>query len=156
MNYSSDGSRLAVASNDCKIYIYATRDNFARVSLVTGHQSFVTQVDFSTDATYLQSADGARALMFADTATGVQIPSESQGSAASDSRSLMGFHPAQACISIGKRPLSSTGNIYFRVLGPLDASSNNGTSVPYVLPPCMEAFFSGETHPPNACASSHR
>lgn len=76
VNYSSDGSRLAVASNDCKIYVYATRDGFAKLSTIACHQSFVTHVDFSADGSYIQSADGARSLLFADAATGIQIPSE--------------------------------------------------------------------------------
>lgn len=76
MNYSADGARLAVASNDCKIYVYAARDGFAKLSTVAMHQSFVTHVDFSVDGLYVQSADGARSLLFADAATGIQIPSE--------------------------------------------------------------------------------
>lgn len=78
INYSADGSRLAVAANDCKIYVYATRDGFAKLSVITSHQSFVTHVDFSADGTYVQSADGARSLLFADAATGILIPSENR------------------------------------------------------------------------------
>ncbi|CAN0334019.1 unnamed protein product, partial [Laminaria digitata] len=76
VNYSSDGTRLAVASNDCKIYVYATRDGFSKLSTISTHQSFVTHVDFSLDGNYIQSADGARSLLFADAATGLLIPSE--------------------------------------------------------------------------------
>lgn len=82
LNYSEDGTRLAVASNDCKIYVYATRDGFAKLCTISTHQSFVTQVDFSTDGNYIQSADGARSLLFADAATGMLIPSEQFISAA--------------------------------------------------------------------------
>lgn len=77
LNYSADGFRLAVASNDCKIYIYATRDGYAKLSTISSHQSFVTHVDFCIDGNYLQSADGAHSLLFADAATGILIPSES-------------------------------------------------------------------------------
>lgn len=73
-----------MASNDCKIYIYAAKDSFARLSIVTSHQSFVTHVDFSRDGSYLQSVDGARALLFADAATGIEIPSESMGTASKE------------------------------------------------------------------------
>ncbi|CAB1119500.1 unnamed protein product [Ectocarpus sp. CCAP 1310/34] len=75
VNYSSDGARLAVASNDCKVYIYATKDGFTKLSTIASHQSFVTHVDFSSDGNYVQSADGASSLLFADAATGIQIPS---------------------------------------------------------------------------------
>lgn len=76
VNYSNDGARLAVASNDCKIYIYAARDSFAKLSIVASHQSYVTHVDFSADGSFVQSVDGARVLMFAEVTSGVQIPSE--------------------------------------------------------------------------------
>eukprot|EP00752_Nemacystus_decipiens_P008508 g7598.t1 len=75
VNYSADGGRLAVASNDCKVYVYAAKDGYAKLSTIASHQSFVTHVDFSSDGNYVQSADGAGALLFADAATGIQIPS---------------------------------------------------------------------------------
>ncbi|CAM9709664.1 unnamed protein product, partial [Hapterophycus canaliculatus] len=75
VNYSTDGARLAVASNDCKVYIYAATDGYAKLSTIASHQSFVTHVDFSSDGNYVQSADGAGSLLFADAATGIQIPS---------------------------------------------------------------------------------
>lgn len=46
------------------------------MSTITSHQSFVTHVDFSVDGNYVQSADGAGSLLFADAATGIEIPSE--------------------------------------------------------------------------------
>lgn len=57
------------------IYVYATLDGFAKLSTISSHQSFVTHVDFSADGHYVQSADGARSLLFADAATGILIPS---------------------------------------------------------------------------------
>ncbi|CAM9158468.1 unnamed protein product, partial [Scytosiphon promiscuus] len=75
VNYSIDGARLAVASNDCKVYIYAATDGYAKLSTIASHQSFVTHVDFSSDGNYVQSADGAGSLLFAVAATGIQIPS---------------------------------------------------------------------------------
>lgn len=66
--------------NPCRslqIYVYAAKDGFAKLSTITSHQSFVTQVDFSVDGNYVQSADGAGSLLFADAATGIEIPSES-------------------------------------------------------------------------------
>ncbi|CAM9871701.1 unnamed protein product, partial [Discosporangium mesarthrocarpum] len=77
IRYSPDGSRLGVASHDCSIYIYAVRDGYSKMNTVTMHQSFVTHLDFSVDGQYLQSCDGAGALLFADVSTGVAIPSES-------------------------------------------------------------------------------
>lgn len=59
-----------------QVYIYATKDGFAKLSTIASHQSFVTQVDFSCDGNYVQSADGSNSLLFADAATGIQIPSE--------------------------------------------------------------------------------
>lgn len=76
VNYSADGARLAVASNDCKIYVYASKDGYSKLSTIASHQSFVTHVDFSVDGNYVQSADGARAMMFADAASGIPIPSK--------------------------------------------------------------------------------
>lgn len=58
------------------MYVYAAKDGFAKLSTIGSHQSFVTHVDFSSDGNYVQSADGAGALLFADAATGIQIPSE--------------------------------------------------------------------------------
>lgn len=67
---------MAVASNDCKIYVYAALDGFAKLSTISSHLSFVTHVDLSADGNYVQSADGARSLLFAEASTGVNIPSE--------------------------------------------------------------------------------
>lgn len=64
------------ASTAIKVYIYAAKDGFAKLSTIASHQSFVTHVDFSCDGNYVQSADGANSLLFADAATGIQIPSE--------------------------------------------------------------------------------
>lgn len=64
------------ASTSIQVYIYAPKDGFAKLSTIASHQSFVTHVDFSCDGNYVQSADGANSLLFADAATGIQIPSE--------------------------------------------------------------------------------
>lgn len=47
------------------------------MSTITSHQNFITHVDFSADGNFIQSADGANALLFSDAATGILIPSES-------------------------------------------------------------------------------
>lgn len=60
---------------DDQVYVYAAKDGYAKLSTIASHQSFVTHVDFSSDGNYVQSADGAGALLFADAATGIQIPS---------------------------------------------------------------------------------
>lgn len=66
--------------DDGQVYVYAAKDGYAKLSTIASHQCFVTHVDFSTDGNYVQSADGAGALLFADAATGIQIPSESLSS----------------------------------------------------------------------------
>jgi len=63
IQYSPDGSKMAVGSHDNNIYIYETA-NYELVSKATKHNSFITALDWSTDGKYIQSICGAYELLF--------------------------------------------------------------------------------------------
>ncbi|XP_075927212.1 echinoderm microtubule-associated protein-like 2 [Petromyzon marinus] len=61
MRYSPDGSHLAVGSNDNFIYVYSVSEEghkYNAVGKCTGHSSFVTHLDWSTNGEFLMSNSG--------------------------------------------------------------------------------------------------
>jgi WD40 repeat protein len=63
MEYSPDGSKLAVGSHDNKIYVYSVPD-YQLVGKCQKHNSFITSVDWSADGSYIRSVCGAYELLF--------------------------------------------------------------------------------------------
>jgi WD40 repeat protein len=74
MEYSPDGSKLAVGSHDNNIYVYSTSD-YSLLGKCTKHNSFITSVDWSMDGNYIRSVCGAYELLFHNANTYVQDPS---------------------------------------------------------------------------------
>ncbi|XP_038641850.1 echinoderm microtubule-associated protein-like 2 isoform X3 [Scyliorhinus canicula] len=61
MRYSPDGNFLAIGSHDNYVYIYAVAENgrkYNRVGRCSGHSSFVTHLDWSTDSRYILTNSG--------------------------------------------------------------------------------------------------
>lgn len=65
MEYSPDGSKLAVGSHDNNIYIYET-GSYSLIGTCKGHNSFITSVDWSADGSKIRSVCGAYELLFFD------------------------------------------------------------------------------------------
>lgn len=65
MEYSPDGSKLAVGSHDNKIYVYSVPD-YELLGVCKKHNSFITSVDWSLDGNYIRSVCGAYELLFFD------------------------------------------------------------------------------------------
>jgi WD40 repeat protein len=65
MEYSPDGSKLAVGSHDNNIYVYST-SNYSLLGVCSKHNSFITSVDWSLDGSYIRSVCGAYELLFFD------------------------------------------------------------------------------------------
>ena len=63
MEFSPDGSKLAVGSHDNKIYIYSSND-YSPLGKCIGHNSFIVSVDWSADGQYIRSVCGAHELLF--------------------------------------------------------------------------------------------
>lgn len=74
IQYSPDGSRLAVGSHDNNIYIYDS-SAYKLQGKLTKHNSFIVSVDWSADGNYIRSVCGAHELLFFDTNTFNQDPS---------------------------------------------------------------------------------
>ena len=72
MKYSPDGATLAVGSHDCKVYLYNALDGYTLRTTLEGHSSFITHMDFTGDARFLQTTSGDYELLFWDVATGAQ------------------------------------------------------------------------------------
>ena len=70
------GQQLAVSSHDNNIYVF-DRKSYTRTAVLSGHSSYITHIDFSSDGKYLQSNCGAYELLFWDVARGRQITSAS-------------------------------------------------------------------------------
>jgi len=67
MKYSPDESMLAVGSHDNNIYIYKVDGtNYSLHGKLTGHNSFITNLDWSRDGQFIQSNCGAYELLFFD------------------------------------------------------------------------------------------
>lgn len=65
MEYSPDGTKLAVGSHDNNIYFYNTAD-YSLLGVCKKHNSFITSVDWSADGNYIRSVCGAYELLFYD------------------------------------------------------------------------------------------
>jgi WD40 repeat protein len=63
MQYSPDGSKLAVGSHDNNIYIYDSTA-YKLLGKLTKHNSFIVSVDWSLDSKYIRSVCGAHELLF--------------------------------------------------------------------------------------------
>jgi WD40 repeat protein len=66
MEYSPDGSKLAVGSHDNNIYVYNVNDNYKLLGKCSKHNSFITSVDWSTDGKWIRSVCGSYELLFFD------------------------------------------------------------------------------------------
>ncbi|ELT93984.1 hypothetical protein CAPTEDRAFT_152534 [Capitella teleta] len=67
VTFSPDGTHIALGSRDNFIYIYAVSEGgrkYNRVGRCSGHSSFVTHVDWSSDGQYLQSNSGDYEVLF--------------------------------------------------------------------------------------------
>ncbi|XP_051899976.1 echinoderm microtubule-associated protein-like 2 isoform X1 [Pristis pectinata] len=61
MRYSPDGNFLAIGSHDNYVYIYSVAENgrkYSRVGRCSGHSSFITHLDWSTDSRYIVTNSG--------------------------------------------------------------------------------------------------
>ncbi|XP_058270452.1 echinoderm microtubule-associated protein-like 2 isoform X1 [Hemibagrus wyckioides] len=78
VRYSPDGAYLAVGSHDNFVYIYAVTENgkkYSRVSKCTGHSSFVTHLDWSTNSQYIVTNSGDYEILYWEASTGKHITS---------------------------------------------------------------------------------
>uniref|UniRef100_A0A4W4HCH3 HELP domain-containing protein n=1 Tax=Electrophorus electricus TaxID=8005 RepID=A0A4W4HCH3_ELEEL len=78
VKYSPDGAYLSVGSHDNFVYIYAVTENgkkYSRVGKCTGHSSFVTHLDWSTDSQYIVTNSGDYEILFWEASTGKHITS---------------------------------------------------------------------------------
>lgn len=74
MEYSPDGSKLAVGSHDNNIYVYDA-ESYELLGTCKAHNSFIVSVDWSEDSSYLRSVCGAHELLFFKTDDYSQDPS---------------------------------------------------------------------------------
>jgi WD40 repeat protein len=75
IKFSPDGTKLAIASRDNNIYLYAVEDehDFQIIGVCRGHSSYVTHIDWSEDSTCLQSNDGTYELLYWDANTAKRV-----------------------------------------------------------------------------------
>ncbi|XP_046384237.1 echinoderm microtubule-associated protein-like 2 isoform X2 [Ischnura elegans] len=81
MKFSPDGSLLALGSRDNNLYIYEVTDEsrkYSRVGRCSGHSSYVTHLDWSTDSQYIQTNSGDYEVLYWNASLCRQIPQSSQ------------------------------------------------------------------------------
>ncbi|XP_067011712.2 echinoderm microtubule-associated protein-like 2 isoform X2 [Anabrus simplex] len=81
VKFSPNGNLIALGSRDNNIYIYQVAEEgrkYSRVGRCTGHSSFITHLDWSTDSQFIQSNSGDYELLFWNAGLCRQIPQSSQ------------------------------------------------------------------------------
>ncbi|XP_024133382.1 echinoderm microtubule-associated protein-like 2 isoform X3 [Oryzias melastigma] len=76
IKYSPDGNFLAVASHDNFVYMYAVSEGgrkYSRVGKCSGHSSFVTHLDWSTDGQYIVTNSGDYEILFWEASNGKHV-----------------------------------------------------------------------------------
>lgn len=76
IKFSPDGKHLALGSHDNHIYIYQVSDDFKqfnRIGRCSGHSSFITSIDWSTEGTYIQTTSGDYELLYWNATTCRQL-----------------------------------------------------------------------------------
>ncbi|XP_078672219.1 echinoderm microtubule-associated protein-like 2 isoform X15 [Branchiostoma floridae x Branchiostoma belcheri] len=77
VRYSPDGNFLAIGSHDNIIYLYSVTEEgrkYSRVGKLTGHSSFVTHLDWSSDSQYIRSNSGDYEILYWSAAMCRQVP----------------------------------------------------------------------------------
>jgi WD40 repeat protein len=64
IHYSPDEKKLAVGSHDNNIYIYDVDAGYVKCGVLKGHTSYITNLDWSADSSYIRSNCGAYELLF--------------------------------------------------------------------------------------------
>ncbi len=83
IQYSPDGSKLAVGSHDNNIYVYEST-NYGLLGVCKKHNSFIVSVDWSLDGQYIRSVCGAHELLFFDGNNCQQDPSGASNTVSKD------------------------------------------------------------------------
>ena len=77
VRYSPNGSLLAAATQDFKVFLMDTK-TYGNKAVCVGHHAAVTHLDFSADGSILQTVSHDYELLFWNSATGKQIKSPSE------------------------------------------------------------------------------
>lgn len=80
IQFSPDGTMVALGSRDNQIYIYQVSEDglkYSRVGRCTGHSSYITHIDWATDSQTIRSNSGDYELLYWNAGTCRQIPQSS-------------------------------------------------------------------------------
>ena len=73
MTFNSNGSILAIGSEDGCLYLYNTKEKFSLIRKINVHKSGVTNIDFSVDGNYIMSVDDTKRIKYTETLTGITV-----------------------------------------------------------------------------------
>ena len=153
VKFSPDGRFLALGSRDNHIYVYQVSEEYRkymRIGRCSGHSSFITSIDFTTDGTYMQSTSGDYEHLFWNATTCRQL---NNMSIARDlewhtHNSAIGFHvfgiwpdgadgtDINTCDRSHSQKLLATGDDYGKV---------NLYSYPSSQPKCLHHTYPGHS-----------
>lgn len=75
MKFSPNGKLLAVASEDCSIYLYNIEDNFLLKNIIRTHEAPLKEIDFARDGSILVSIDISLKVCYTSLPLGLPVDS---------------------------------------------------------------------------------
>lgn len=78
IGYSPNGQYIVIGGEDCKMYVYNVMEGYSLSAVITQHQSYITNFDFSEDSMWLRGNCGGLELNYFEAETGLYIPAASR------------------------------------------------------------------------------
>ncbi len=101
LQYSPDGSALAVGSAEMDVHLLRAGNQYRRFAHCKGHSGTITAVDFSSDGSVIQSCSNAYEILLFDVKTGRLLVQPQRDTAWASSSSSSSWSSSAACTAAG-------------------------------------------------------